>query len=923
MIPFSAECYAQGSSLRPDPTTPTVTIDGLTWELNGSAATLIGISKDIEGVLTIPTSFQASYDNSKRTYNVSGRFNEDVFKNLKKVTEIHLPHSFYKTGSLKSSNLIKCFEGCDNLKSLTIDSSNLKNVDGVLYYINEPFAKPYKYYYTLWFYPSGKTDEEFTPNCLYSGSAFEPTYIAGYNFAENHYLKKINVPNNYSIGGSFANCHALEEFYVSSSNAEYASEDGILMNKDKTKLKSFPPAKKAETFTVPSHINSLSGCSFYGNNVSEINIKENVTDFKGAFEYYTGKVIIDFIPEQSLLRNIGTVNNECTLLVHGINVKDLPSNFAGKIETFEDVYIMDMVSDYFGISFQLAGCDDIDKVSVNDEECTKDDDGYYVANNLLPNSAYTAKIVYNINGVKKSQEYEINTKSITTTRKDSPSFYLGKIVFSLGMNDAGWDQSKNPDYFSVFCKETQKTYNSDRYGNFSIESLSPAKQYTFIDVKGHWGDKVADVPYVSDLKLNTKTPEVTITASATDTSVKISSIKYESDNTWTPSSISVDVKDNSDVYLLNGDEWKDKTMSIEKLIPETYYNIIANFHTGDDVFTNRKSVYTTGIPLKLKTEEGPTSIRIVAEKDESSNANVSKIYFKNQESNILEVIGLKPGNKYSFNLSIEIKEGRTFNKTIECTTPMIEWSEIEAQGLTGSTSRISTTTNISEYETGAGFQWKKYDAPESLKPSEGNAAVFGGKLSGVLKNLQPTSYYLVRAFYKDADGVYYTSEWTTFDPSDFSYFEPDVHTYPVSYVSSNEAAVRGYVLQGSEEIEEQGFEYWPANNSTLRKVSRVNTNVQTVISHGQMMSAILTDLNEETEYIYRSFAVCGGKTTYGEEMSFKTVSSLAGIESISKDNNDIEIIAYYSLDGKRYSAPQRGFNIVVYSNGKTEKLIMK
>ena len=35
---------------------------------------------------------------------------------------------------------------------------------------------------------------------------------------------------------------------------------------------------------------------------------------------------------------------------------------------------------------------------------------------------------------------------------------------------------------------------------------------------------------------------------------------------------------------------------------------------------------------------------------------------------------------------------------------------------------------ISEEEMNVGFQWKKYDAPSSLAPKEGYAAIYNGQL---------------------------------------------------------------------------------------------------------------------------------------------------------------------------------------------------
>ena len=45
----------------------------------------------------------------------------------------------------------------------------------------------------------------------------------------------------------------------------------------------------------------------------------------------------------------------------------------------------------------------------------------------------------------------------------------------------------------------------------------------------------------------------------------------------------------------------------------------------------------------------------------------------------------------------------------------------------------SATTNISDRETGVGFQWKKYDAPAAVTPGEGYAAVFDGSAEGYIR----------------------------------------------------------------------------------------------------------------------------------------------------------------------------------------------
>lgn len=48
----------------------------------------------------------------------------------------------------------------------------------------------------------------------------------------------------------------------------------------------------------------------------------------------------------------------------------------------------------------------------------------------------------------------------------------------------------------------------------------------------------------------------------------------------------------------------------------------------------------------------------------------------------------------------------------------------------------------------------------------------------------------------------------------------------------------------------------------------------------------------------------------------------AGVD-IAADAPEVTVVAYYDLSGRRYSVPQNGFNIVVYSDGTTKKIFFK
>lgn len=55
------------------------------------------------------------------------------------------------------------------------------------------------------------------------------------------------------------------------------------------------------------------------------------------------------------------------------------------------------------------------------------------------------------------------------------------------------------------------------------------------------------------------------------------------------------------------------------------------------------------------------------------------------------------------------------------------------------------------------------------------------------------------------------------------------------------------------------------------------------------------------------------------EFTNEDVTSISG--TVSEDNGSI--VAYYSLDGRKLTAPKKGVNIIKYANGKTAKKVIR
>jgi len=101
-------------------------------------------------------------------------------------------------------------------------------------------------------------------------------------------IKSVEIPASVaSIGVKAFGSPALEAINVSALNEAYSSEEGILFNKDKTKLL-FVPSKflKGVTYTIPSNIIEIGDYVFSSCEMENITIPDNVEKIgEGAFAY--------------------------------------------------------------------------------------------------------------------------------------------------------------------------------------------------------------------------------------------------------------------------------------------------------------------------------------------------------------------------------------------------------------------------------------------------------------------------------------------------------------------------------------------------------------------------------------------------------------------------------------------------------------
>ena len=202
------------------------------------------------------------------------RIENSTFISCMALTEVDIPSSVRSIGDY-------AFMQCENLTNITIPNSvisigeyafssckNLKDVN-----IPNSVTEIGKFAFA---WCTSLTDINIPNSVLNIGES-----------AFYYCIKLVNVDISSSVEeigeNAFFYCLNLKNINVSENNKAYSDEDGVLFNKDKSKLLSYPSGKKEKSYKVQNSVKTIASCAFsFCSELNSVDIPSSVATVESA-----------------------------------------------------------------------------------------------------------------------------------------------------------------------------------------------------------------------------------------------------------------------------------------------------------------------------------------------------------------------------------------------------------------------------------------------------------------------------------------------------------------------------------------------------------------------------------------------------------------------------------------------------------------
>ncbi len=322
--------------------------------------------------------------------------------------------------------------------------------------------------------------------------------------------------------------------------------------------------------------------------------------------------------------------------------------------------------------------------------------------------------------------------------------------------------------------------------------------------------------------------------------------------------------------------------TITNLSPNTQYAFRVFYRVTDGynteyIYGETKTFTTSSVVLSEPTLQttGQTYIEVQTSSaygdatlvDEVVEVATSKYNTPEQRVNVagrsnVIINNLMPDTKYYFRSVLTTQEAGTMqSEWYEATTEEITLATGDADGISNSSAFLHGTIDCDTMSrTEIGFEWKRSDAPSTVKPQRLLVVDrVDEKLIFRLEGLSSDRYYDFRTFCL-YNGKEYYGEWVGFLTSDKDILIPPSVQTREAEITDLGVLMKGFVVAGTEVILQRGFECWREESDQ----------VATTVAEGAIMSSYIPEAWSYTTYKYRAYAKTPAGTTYGETLEVTT-----------------------------------------------------
>lgn len=263
----------------------------LTYEVADGKASITDCNTDASGMLTIPNTLGGAPVTKISKYAVSG---------CRLLTSVSLPDSITDIGE-------SAFYYSTSLVSVAIPGSTV--MIGARAFDGTAITYDYEINGLKYLLSSGGKKAFLVDASNATGEVIIPDTVAGVAvfgigaFYSNENVTSVTLPNSItSIGSlSFRSCSSLASINVDNANLSYSSAGGVLFNKDKSTLITYP-AGKSGAYVIPEGVTSIvDGAFYYCSFLKSVSIPYGVTSI-GTHTFYACFSLTSITIPDSIIR---------------------------------------------------------------------------------------------------------------------------------------------------------------------------------------------------------------------------------------------------------------------------------------------------------------------------------------------------------------------------------------------------------------------------------------------------------------------------------------------------------------------------------------------------------------------------------------------------------------------------------------------